>query len=354
MHAKTETLTRAPLQIEVCGPSESSGWNAYVAAHPQGSFYHRFEWAALNREQLRNDPHFLVARREGRIAGILPLSLVASPWFGRILCSMPYVNYGGPCADDAETEDALTRHAVELTSKLNAKHLELRAIRPSAVELPVSLRKVSLTLELNPDPEVLFKGFSSKHRTNIRRAEKNGLTVRAGGLELLDTFYAVMERSWQHLGTPLYRKQYFKAILETFPADTRIFLCEKGTEPVAVAFNGYGNGVVEGMWAGGGPRARELSANYVLYWEMMREACLRGCTSYHLGRSTADSGAEDFKKKWNAQSKQLYWYYHRPDGGPMPELNVANPKFKLAIAAWQKLPLWVTRQVGPVLARSIP
>ena len=80
------------------------------------------------------------------------------------------------------------------------------------------------------------------------------------------------------------------------------------------------------MWAGGGPRARELSANYVLYWEMMREACLRGCASYHLGRSTADSGAEDFKKKWNAESQQLYWYYHRPDGGPMPELNVANPE----------------------------
>jgi len=108
------------------------------------------------------------------------------------------------------------------------------------------------------------------------------------------------------------------------------------------------------MWAGGGPRARELQANYVLYWEMMREACLRGSKLYHLGRSTADSGAEDFKKKWNAESQQLYWYFHRPDGGPMPELNVANPKFQLAIKVWRKLPLWVTRQVGPVLARSIP
>ena len=157
------------------------------------------------------NPIFWSRAATGRIAGILPLSLVASPWFGRILCSMPYVNYGGPCADDAETEDALTRRAVELTDEIGAKHLEMRTRRPSGVELPVSLRKVSLTLTLNPDPEVLCKGFTSKHRTNIRRAEKNGLTVRAGGLELLDTFYAVMERSWQHLGTPLYRKQYFTA-----------------------------------------------------------------------------------------------------------------------------------------------
>jgi FemAB-related protein (PEP-CTERM system-associated) len=358
MHAKTESLTRAPLTIEVC-PKETSSdwqsqWNAYVAQHPAASFYHRYEWAKLNREQLGNECHFLVARREGRVAGILPLSLLASPWFGRILCSMPYVNYGGPCGDDAEVEDALTRKAVELTGQLNAKHLELRTKRPSGVEMPVSTRKVSLTLALNPDPEALWNGFASKHRTNIRRAQKNNLTVRDGGLELLDVFYSMMEQSWQHLGTPLYRKAYFKAILETFPNDTRIFVCEQGSEPIAVAFNGYGNGVVEGMWAGGGPRARELQANYVLYWEMMREACLRGSKLYHLGRSTADSGAEDFKKKWNAESQQLYWYFHRPDGGPMPELNVANPKFQLAIKVWRKLPLWVTRQVGPVLARSIP
>ena len=354
MHAKTRIPSRTPLQIEVCEPPAVGEWNAYVAQHPDASFYHRFEWHSLNCEQLGNEPHFLVARRDGCIAGILPLSLVASPWFGRILCSMPYVNYGGPCADDAETEDALTRRAVELTGELGARHLELRTLRRSGVELPVSMRKVSLTLALDRDPDVLFKGFSSKHRTNIRRAEKNGLTVRIGGLELLDAFYTVMERSWQQLGTPLYRKDYFRAILETFPADTRIFLCEKGTEPIAVAFNGYGNGVAEGMWAGGGPRSRELSANYVLYWEMMRDACLRGCTRYHLGRSTADSGAEEFKKKWNAESEQLYWYYHRPDGGPMPELNVANPKFKLAIAAWQRLPLWLTRRAGPMFARSIP
>ncbi len=63
---------------------------------------------------------------------------------------------------------------------------------------------------------------------------------------------------------------------------------------------------------------------------------MRGCTRYHLGRSTADSGAEDFKKKWNATASQLYWYFHRPSGGEMPQLNVDNPKYKLAIQALAK------------------
>ncbi|MEI2787929.1 MAG: hypothetical protein V9E93_03500 [Steroidobacteraceae bacterium] len=51
---------------------------------------------------------------------------------------------------------------------------------------------------------------------------------------------------------------------------------------------------------------------------------------------------------------QLYWYHYRPDGRPSAVVNVDNPKFRLAIAAWRKLPLWATRVLGPPLARVIP
>jgi serine/alanine adding enzyme len=131
-------------------------------------------------------------------------------------------------------------------------------------------------------------------------------------------------------------------------------VCSRGAEPVAVALCGYFNGIVEGMWAGGTALSRSLQANYVLYWEMIRYACTRGCRSFHLGRSTAESGSEDFKRKWNAESQQLYWYFHMPGGGPMPAVNVDNPKYKLAIAAWRRMPAWMVRTLGPRIAPSIP
>jgi lipid II:glycine glycyltransferase (peptidoglycan interpeptide bridge formation enzyme) len=108
------------------------------------------------------------------------------------------------------------------------------------------------------------------------------------------------------------------------------------------------------MWAGATPEGRQLNANYVLYWEMIKDACERGFDCYHLGRSTAGSGAEQFKKKWNTETRQLYWYHSRPDGQVKPVVNVDNPKFRLAIAAWRRLPLWATRMIGPPLARVIP
>ncbi|MFO7305199.1 MAG: FemAB family PEP-CTERM system-associated protein [Gammaproteobacteria bacterium] len=342
------------LALDIVDADDRAEWNAFLASREDGSFYHLYEWREINARALGHESVYLAARAHGQIVGVLPLTFVRSRLFGRILCSLPFVNFGGPCASDDEVVRALLHAAKCKADELGADYMELRCVRPLETDWPVSLRKVSMTIELNADPDVLWNSFTSKHRTNVRRSYKNGLQVRSGHAELLPTFYALMEQSWRSLGTPLYARSYFERILADLSDYTRIFVCYRGDEPIATAFNGYFNGTVEGLWAGGIPQARALQANYALYWEMIRDACLRGFRRYHLGRSTADSGAEDFKKKWNATSSQLYWYFYRPRGGEMPALNVDNPKYRLAINAWRRLPLFVTRTIGPSLARLIP
>lgn len=342
------------LSVKICSPEDGDSWNTFLSQQPTGSFYHLHEWALINEKALGHRSIFLIARDNTSVRGVLPLTFVASPLFGKILCSMPFVNYGGPCADDSNAAATLMQSAKEHARELNADYLELRCAASLETDMAVSLRKISMQIDLQPDPDTLWNKFASKHRTNIRRSQKNGLEVTSGGCELLDIFYRVMEQSWRSLGTPMYSRSYFETILQTLPQSTRIFVCSRASEPIAVAFNGYFNGTVEGLWAGGTALSRPLQANYVLYWEMIRDACVRGCSRYHLGRSTADSGAEDFKKKWNATSSQLYWYFYRPRGGAMPELNVDNPRYKAAISLWKRLPLWCTRLIGPPIARSIP
>jgi FemAB-related protein (PEP-CTERM system-associated) len=332
-----------------------ASWDGFVASRPEGSFYHLYAWKALNEAQFGHAGEYLAAlRADGAIEGVLPLVFVKSRVFGRILCSVPFMNYGGPVAASEAAALALTRRATERAAELGADYLELRCAQPLATELPVSLRKVSMTLALAPDPETLWNAFSAKHRKNVRRAQKNELDFRVGGIELLPDFYSVLEESWRSLGTPLYARSYFQRVLETFPHNTHVYVCSHKGTPAGVALVGQFNGTVEGMWAGGVPALRHLQANYVMYWEMIRHTCTTGYRKFHLGRSTAGSGAEEFKSKWNADTQQLYWYFHRPDGGQMPGLNVDNPKYKLAIAVWQRLPLWATRTLGPPLARGIP
>jgi lipid II:glycine glycyltransferase (peptidoglycan interpeptide bridge formation enzyme) len=178
--------------------------------------------------------------------------------------------------------------------------------------------------------------------------------VATGGAELLPEFFDIMSQAWRNLGTPLYSREYFAEILARFQGDVRIFMCRRDGRAVGTALNGYFRDTVEGLWNGLSAEGRALGSNYVLYWEMIRDASIRGYRSFHLGRSTAGSSAIDFKLKWNAEQRQLHWYYWTPAGRNLPELNVDNPRFGLAIALWRRLPVRLTRILGPPLARCIP
>jgi FemAB-related protein (PEP-CTERM system-associated) len=329
-------------------------WNEFLQRAPTANFYQRFEWKAINEQELGHDTYYLTLDSADGVQGVFPLVLIESRLFGRILCSMPFVNFGGPAALSEHAEAALIERSCSLAEQANADYLEIRTTHRSPGDLRVSEHKVSLTVRLADDPEKIWEAFKSKHRTNIRRVFKDDVRIVSGHAELLDIFYDLMCRSWRALGTPIFRKKYFKAILDAFEHDIRIFVAYHGRTPVATTFNGHFRDTVEGMWAGSTSEGRQLQVNYALYWEMIKDACERGFSTFHLGRSTVDTGGESFKKKWNAEATQLYWQYFLPRGGALPELNVDNPKFGLAIRAWQRMPLWLTRAIGPMISRSIP
>lgn len=335
--------------------ADASAWDAFLERTPGANFYQCHGWRAINHAEFGHETSYLMARSgDGTIGGVLPLVMLRSRLFGNILCSMPFVNFGGVCAVDTDAARALLDRTVALCRELRADYTELRLLDPADPTLPTSLHKVSMSVELDADPDRIWQAFTTKHRTNIRRVYKNDIRVQHGREELLDDFYRLLSLSWQHLGTPIYRKRYFADILARFPDATRIFVAYHGEQPIATAFNGYYKDTVEGMWAGTSPHQQKLQPNYVLYWEMIKHACENGYRHFHLGRSSVDSNAEQFKKKWNAHARQLYWQYILNTRTELPALNVNNPKYRLAIAAWKKLPLPVTQWLGPLLARSIP
>jgi FemAB-related protein (PEP-CTERM system-associated) len=340
------------MQIVRCDESFGDRWNAFVD-RANGSFYHRFEWRGVNRAEFGHDTCYLAAVEHGQIVGIFPLVVLTSRVFGRIGCSLPFVNYGGPVALSPAIEAALLAEAQAVADERRLDYLEIRAKTP--VEgLVSSDHKVSMTVSLDPNPDVLWEAFKSGHRQDIRRGYKNGYAARTGGRELLDDVYTVLSESWRDLGTPFYRRSYFSRLFDTFGPALRTTVVYAGTEPAAVAIDGLHGDTVEGMWLGMRARHRARLAGYVLYWELIKRACEDRYRTFHLGRSTVQSGAESFKKKWNAQPTQLYWHYLLRGRREMPRLNVDNPKYRLAMNAWRKLPLPITQLVGPMIARSIP
>ncbi|MES9827876.1 MAG: FemAB family XrtA/PEP-CTERM system-associated protein [Candidatus Thiodiazotropha sp.] len=346
-HSKTEIVT-------ITEDSFVTKWNHFLQICPGGNFYQNYEWKLVNENHFKHQAHFLAAINSDEVVGIFPFVEIKSHIFGHILCSMPFVNFGGIAAVDQNAKDSLMDEAYRISDNLGVDFLEIRGFSRTKESLPVNTNKISMTLPLADDSDTLWSSFKSKHRTNIRRAYKNNLTTKCGHFDLLDDFYQIMCQSWRSLGTPIYSKSYFSTILETFADRVKIFVTYADKTPIATAFNGHFQKTVEGMWAGSLPNSRKLQPNYVLYWEMMKDACDSGFQEYHLGRSSADSTSESFKKKWNAVSKQLYWEYYLPSGDSMPQINVDNPKYALAIRLWRQLPISATRVIGPLISRSIP
>ena len=145
------------------------------------------------------------------VRGVLPLVLLSSRLFGRFLVSMPFFNYGGVLADTLEAQEALLEAAIGLAKELDVAFIELRHQESLGLKWPSKQHKVSMRLDLPTDFETLWKGFPSKLRSQIRRAQKEAMTVRIASQELLDDFYQLFARNMRDLGTPVYGRRFFEA-----------------------------------------------------------------------------------------------------------------------------------------------
>jgi lipid II:glycine glycyltransferase (peptidoglycan interpeptide bridge formation enzyme) len=118
---------------------------------------------------------------------------------------------------------------------------------------------------------------------------------------------------------------------------------------VASVLSLYHRGTVLPYWGGGTAEARTWRANELMYFELMRHAAGRGCTRFDFGRSKLGTGAFAFKKNWGFDPQPLvYW-----TKGEMRETNPMNPKYRLQIALWKKLPLPIANLIGPHIARGL-
>ena len=328
--------------------------DAYVSAHPSGSSYHRQIWLAVIRASFGHDTKYLVADAGGQVAGVLPLVFFRSRLFGRFAVSMPFVNYGGVLADTPQAEQALLARGIAETQNAGGTHLELRH---TAQRFPDTLapkrHKVSMALELEPTADGQWQALDRKLRNQVRKAEKSGLVTRDGGLELLQDFYRVFARNMRDLGTPVYGIRFFKEVLGAFPNHSRVFVVSTGGRPIAASLVHWHGQRIEVPWASSLREFNPLCANVLLYWQMLRFAIAQGFRTFDFGRSTPDEGTYHFKKQWGAQPTELVWEYWMANGR-IPELNPKNPKFELAIRAWQHLPLPVASALGPFIVRNIP
>jgi len=345
---------RPEIRVDEAAPSDAA-WDTYVNTHANATGYHLLAWRQVIDCVFGHRTFYLYAKdAEGSIRGVLPLAFLSSRLFGRFLVSLPFLNYGGVLASDAESERALLERAVELASEVGARHIELRHGPQLGSRWIDRQHKVSMRLELPGDFASLWKGFSAKLRSQVRRAEKEGISCRIGGMEILDDFYTVLTRNMRDLGTPVQGRNFFANILQAFPDAARVAAVYLKDRVVAAGFLYAFRDMLEIPWASSDRRYNRLAPNMLLYKSVLEYACERRFRVFDFGRSTPDSGTYKFKEQWGAQPVGLHWYYWLAEGDTLPDLSPSNSKFRLAISVWRRLPLAVSRRLGPNIVRYIP
>jgi FemAB-related protein (PEP-CTERM system-associated) len=354
MNVRAATLPERASMLGVRSDVSAQAWDDYVVRRPEASVYHLAAWAGLMERVFGHRTRYLAACDGEDIVGVLPLVLFSTPLFGRFATSMPFVNYGGIVADSREAADALLAAAVRDTQAAKGTYLELRHTRRMFDNLPVQTHKVEMVLPLRPTVDEQWRALDRKLRNQVRKAEKSGLTVRNGGAELLDSFYDVLAHNMRDLGSPVHSKRFFADILATFADRTQLLCVSLGSTPVAASFVIWHGDQIEVPWASALRAHNPLCPNVLLYWEMLKFSIERRFERFDFGRSTPNEGTFNFKQQWGAAAQQLYWEYWLSEGRSLPDRSPKNRKFTAVISAWRKLPLAVTRAIGPSIVRGIP
>jgi serine/alanine adding enzyme len=330
-----------------------AAWDGLVAA-AGGTLYHRNATLDAVAATFRHRVYRLGAWRGADLVGVLPLVRLTSLVFGDYLVSVPLFNYGGPVATDEAAAARLLERAAGLVDELGVSHAEIRCAASVHAGWEQRTDKVAMRLRLAASADAQFAGFSAKLRAQIRRPGKDGFSVRSGGAELLDAFYRVFAINMRDLGTPVYPKRFFANMLAAWKDVSRIVCVEREGRTVAAGLLVRDRDSVEIPWASSLREFNRFGVNMLLYWESIQFAIATGAAWFDFGRSSRGSGTFRFKAQWGAEPLQLNWHYRSRVGGGLPNLTPNNPKYRLALALWRRLPVAVSNRLGPWLARGLP
>lgn len=348
-------MDRLPVVVKTLTAPDVPRWDAFVRRCPQATFFHLAAWQRITEQVFHHRTFFLYAERAGEIVAVLPLAEVKSRLFGHALTSLPFCVYGGIAADADAGPEAIARLEAEadaLARKLGVQHLEYRNLVARHEDWPRQDLYVTFRKAILPEVEDNMLAIPRKQRAMVRKGIKNGLVSHIDAD--VDRFFAVYADNVLRHGTPALPKRFFQTLKDTFGNDCEVLtVTDPAGKVLSSVLTFYFRDEVLPYYAGDDLAARDLAANDFKYWELMRRACERGYRLFDYGRSKIGTGPYSFKKNWGFEPQPLSYEYclYKRDG--VPQNNPMNPKYRLFIAAWKRLPVGVANAIGPYIVRNL-
>lgn len=350
-------MTENPV-VRRAGAEDALAWDAFVRAHPQASFFHLSGWNRVVARVFGHGHRDLLALRDGRVVGVLPLMSCRTPFFARHLVSTPYAVYGGPLGEDAQVQSALLKAAAELASEERVGRLELRCeheLEEPAIELSPSQLYATFVHPLPATADEVMKNLPKRARAEVRKAvDKHGLTLREG-LWYLPDLERLFLSSKQGLGSPGLPREWFEELAREFGPEVLVHCVHKDSDVIAATMSFVFRDTLLFYYVGTDALAnREYSATNFMVTRLQEEAVRRGLTKFDLGRSRVDSGPYHFKMHQGFEPRLLPYRYHLVRSRELPSFNPSNPRTQKLRDTFARLPPWLVRKLSGPLMRYLP
>lgn len=348
------------INVRQAGQKDQIIWDNYVLSNTCSSPYHLWAWKLSVEQAYKHKSIYLIAENNEKIAGVFPLFNLRLPGLINELTALPYCDVGNCIADSVSGQNKLLNQGRGIASQMGCRKSSLRGSvkyiegPQKYLELEKSV-KVRMCLSLPGSSEELWAGFKSKLRSQIRKAERNGVKFCWKGVDGVDDFYTIYSRNMSRLGSPPHSKKWFHAIMSNYGSRGRIGLATFEGRPVGAGLILSTNTVTAIPWASTLFEFNNLSPNMLLYWNFLKYSADKGFKAFDFGRSTEGEGTYNFKKQWGAEAQPLEWFTFLISNDckeKTPEMTRASSR-ELVELLWKKLPLAASNFLGSRIRKFI-
>jgi len=339
------------LQMRILDPVNDPGWDHVVALHRDASCFHTSAWAKVLHQSYSHRPFYLHFSCGRRLAALLPLMEVRSPFTGRRGVCLPFSDACEPLIFDQEMVGFVKDRLVRFAHERRWRYLEIRGSKSLQLAPGSADKFYGHTLDLRSGAEELATGFASPVRRAIRKAERSGVkAVVARSRAAINDFYHLHARTRRWHGLPPQPVSFFLNIYEHIikPGLGFIVLAQHGPRPIAAAiFFRFGKNALY-KYGASDKRFQELRANNLVMWQGIQFLARTGAEKLHFGRTECENdGLRRFKLSWGTEEETIG--YFRVDSSGRQFLAAARPNSGFHKRIFGVLPLVVNRLAGSMI-----
>ena len=304
--------------MRILDPVHDPGWDAVVALHRDAGCFHTSAWAKVLHRTYNHRPFYLQFSCGRRLAALIPLMEVRSPFTGRRGVCLPFSDACEPLIFDPEAVGLVRDRILRFAQERRWKHLEIRGGKFFQLAARSATKFYGHTLDLRSGAEELSTRFASPVRRAIRKAERSDVSaVVVRNRPAIGDFYRLHAQTRRRHGLPPQPASFFLNIYEHIirPGLGFVVLAQRGSRPIAAAiFFRFGKNALY-KYGASDKGFQELRANNLVMWHGIQFLARNGAEKLHFGRTACENdGLRRFKLSWDTEEETIDYFRVDPSG----------------------------------------